>query len=101
MSTQYGIVTGGALNLRKAPSTRAARWNNVWPRGRIALVKPAVAGWYETLYRGDAAFVSAAYLTPLSAPAVPDSIVARMRSAYPALAALAPALTDAERCYIR
>ena len=74
---RYGRVTSSALNVRKAPSTAAALWNNVWPLNRIALVKPSETGWYETLYRGEAAYVSANFIEQLTEP-VPDSIVARM-----------------------
>ena len=74
---RYGRVTSSALNVRKAPSTSAALWNNVWPLNRIALIKPSETGWYETLYRGEAAYVSANFIEQLTEP-VPDSIVARM-----------------------
>ena len=74
---QYGRVTSNALNVRKAPSTSAALWNNVWPLNRIALIKPSETGWYETLYRGEAAYVSVNLIEQLTDP-VPDSIVARM-----------------------
>ena len=74
---KYGIVKSTALNVRKQPSLSAERWNNVWPLHRIALVKQASAGWYETLYRGEPAYVSAAYIELMDQP-VPDSIVTRM-----------------------
>ena len=73
----YGQVTSSSLNVRKQPSLSAALWNNVWPLDRIALVKPAVDGWYETLYRGEPAYVSSQYIDLLDEP-VPDSIVERM-----------------------
>ena len=58
----YGRVTAEALYLRKSPSRKAARWNNVWPKDRIALIKPSFEkGWYETLYRGQRAFAMADY----------------------------------------
>ena len=58
----YGRVTAEALYLRKSPSRKAARWNNVWPKDRIALVCPSFEdGWYETLYRGQRAFAMADY----------------------------------------
>lgn len=75
---QYGHVTSNSLNVRKAPGTSVALWNNVWPINRIALIKPSETGWYETLYRGEAAFVSASHIEPMTHPTVPDSIVARM-----------------------
>ena len=73
----YGQVTSSSLNVRKQPSLSAPLWNYPWPLNRIALVKPAVDGWYETLYRGDPAYVSAQYIDLLDEP-VPDSIVDRM-----------------------
>lgn len=75
---QYGRVTTNSLNVRKAPGTSADRWNDVWPIDRIALVKPATTGWYETLYRGEAAYVSADFIDPITAPTVPDSMGERM-----------------------
>ena len=74
----YGRVTAEALYLRKSPSRKAARWNNVWPKDRIALIRPSFEnGWYETLYRGQRAFVMADYIEVLSVP-VPESIIDRM-----------------------
>lgn len=73
----YGQVTSSSLNVRKQPSLSAPLWNYPWPLNRIALVKPAVDGWYETLYRGEPAYVSAQYIDLLD-EAVPDSIVERM-----------------------
>ena len=73
----YGQVTSSSLNVRKQPSLSAPLWNYPWPLNRIALVKPAVDGWYETLYRGNPAYVSAQYIDLLDEP-VPDSIVDRM-----------------------
>lgn len=31
----YGKTTTNALNIRKAPSLSAQRWNNVWPVARV------------------------------------------------------------------
>lgn len=74
----YGKVTAEALYLRKSPSRKAARWNNVWPKDRIALIRPSFQdGWYETLYRGQRAFAMADYIEALPM-AVPDSIIERM-----------------------
>ena len=74
----YGRVTAEALNLRKSPSRKAARWNNVWPKDRIALIRPSFQdGWYETIYRGQRAFTMADYIEVLPM-AVPDSIIERM-----------------------
>lgn len=73
----YGQVTSSSLNVRKQPSLSAPLWNYYWPLNRIALVKPAVDGWYETLYRGEAAYVSAQYIELLD-NAVPNNIVDRM-----------------------
>lgn len=74
----YGRVTAEALYLRKSPSRKAARWNNVWPKDRIALIRPSFQdGWYETLYRGQRAFAMADYIEILPM-AVPDSIIERM-----------------------
>ena len=74
----YGRVTAEALYLRKSPSRKAARWNNVWPKDRIALIRPSFEdGWYETLYRGQRAFAMAGYIE-LIPEAVSDSIVERM-----------------------
>ena len=74
----YGRVTAEALYLRKSPSRKATRWNNVWPKDRIALIRPSYQdGWYETLYRGQQAFAMADYIEVLPDP-VPDSIIDRM-----------------------
>lgn len=48
---RYGQVKSNALNVRREPSRKARRWNNVLPMNRLVLVKPCgVEGWYETLY---------------------------------------------------
>ena len=73
----YGKVTADPLNVRRRPSTSAARWNGPWPKGRIALIKPCAAGWYETRYRGEAAYVSAQHMLPLAVD-VSDSLVDRI-----------------------
>lgn len=75
---QYGQVKSNALNVRREPSKTARRWNNVLPMNRLILVKPyATEGWYETLYRGETAYVMAEFIRLLDEP-VPDSIVERM-----------------------
>lgn len=75
---RYGQVKSNDLNVRREPSRKARRWNNVWPMNRLVLVKPCgVAGWYETLYRGEPAYVMAEFIKLLDAP-VPASIVERM-----------------------
>lgn len=75
----WGITTSNKLNIRKAPALSAPRWNNVWPLGRIALIKPVAhtSDWYETTYRGEPAYVSAAFITLLS-DAVPSDFRARI-----------------------
>lgn len=75
----YGQVTSNALNVRRQPSTSAPRWNNVWPLTRIVLIKEAVQGWYESLYRGQPAYVAKEYINVLSIP-VHVNIVARISS---------------------
>ena len=75
---RYGQVKSNALNVRREPSRKARRWNNVWPMNRLVLVKPCgVDGWYETLYRGEPAYVMAEFIKLLDEP-VPESIVERM-----------------------
>ena len=75
---RYGQVKSNALNVRREPSRKARRWNNVWPMNRLVLVKPGgVDGWYETLYRGEPAYVMAEFIKLLDDP-VPNSIVERM-----------------------
>ena len=74
----YGKVTVDPLTVRRRPSTSAARWNGPWPKGRIALIKPCMAGWYETRYRGEVAYVSAQHVLPLAVD-VSDSLVDRMQ----------------------
>lgn len=75
---QYGQVTSNALNVRREPSRQARRWNNVLPMNRIILITPCpVPGWYESRYRGEAAFVMADFIAPLST-IVSHSIVERM-----------------------
>lgn len=73
----YGKVTIDPLNVRRSPSISAVRWNGSWPKGRIALIKQSTAGWYETLYRGDTAYVSAEFILPLAAEPS-NSLVDRM-----------------------
>lgn len=75
---RYGQVKSNALNVRREPSRKARRWNNVWPMNRLVLVKTCgVDGWYETLYRGEPAYVMAEFIKLLDEP-VPESIVERM-----------------------
>lgn len=75
---RYGQVKSNALNVRREPSRKARRWNNVWPMNRLVLVKPcSIDGWYETLYRGETAYVMAEFIKLLDEP-VPESIVERM-----------------------
>ena len=75
---RYGQVKSNALNVRREPSRKACRWNNVLPMNRLVLVKPcSVDGWYETLYRGEPAYVMAEYIKLLD-ELVPESIVGRM-----------------------
>ena len=74
---QYGRVLSSSLNVRKAPSLTAPRWDGIWPINRIALVKPTITGWYETLYRGEPAFVKAEFIQLLSDP-VPERITDRI-----------------------
>ena len=74
---KYGIVLSEALNVRKQPCLSAERWNGVWPLHRIALVKPVTADWYETIYRGEPAYVSATFIATINQP-LPASIVTRM-----------------------
>ena len=75
---RYGQVKSNALNVRREPSRKARRWNNVWPMNRLVLVKPCnIDGWYETLYRGEPAYVMAEFIKLLDEP-VPESIVERM-----------------------
>ena len=75
---RYGQVKSTALNVRREPSRKACRWNNVLPMNRLVLVKPcSVDGWYETLYRGEPAYVMAEYIKLLD-ELVPESIVGRM-----------------------
>ena len=78
MAWQYGQVNSNALNVRREPSRKARRWNNVWPMNRLVLIKPcADDGWYETLYRGETAYVMADFIKLLDEP-VPENIVERM-----------------------
>ena len=78
MTWRYGQVKSNALNVRREPSLKARRWHNVWPMNRLVLVRHcAVEGWYETLYRGEPAYVMADYIKLLDEP-VPESIVERM-----------------------
>ena len=75
---RYGQVKSNALNVRREPSRKARRWNNVWPMNRLILVKPCgIDGWYETLYRGEPAYVMAEFIKLLDEP-VSENIVERM-----------------------
>lgn len=77
-SWRYGQVKSNALNVRREPSRKALRWHNVWPMNRIVLVKPSsTLGWYETLYRGETAYVMAEFIKPLDEP-VSENIAERM-----------------------
>lgn len=73
----YGQVNVAELNVRREPSTSAARWNNAWPCNRIVLIKDTVTGWYESLYRGQPAYVAKKYINVLDTPVHAD-IVDRM-----------------------
>lgn len=73
----YGQVNVAELNVRREPSTTGERWNNVWPLNRIVLIKDAVDGWYESLYRGQPAYVAKEYINVLGT-SVHTSIVERM-----------------------
>ena len=73
----YGYTSCDDLNIRREPRRSAGRWNNVWPENRIVLVKITNENWYETLYRGEQAFVSAEFITLLDCK-VPSDIVQRM-----------------------
>lgn len=78
MTWQYGQVRSNALNVRREPSRKARRWNNVWPMNRLVLVRHcAVDGWYETLYRGRPAYVMADFIKLLD-ESVPENIVERI-----------------------
>jgi hypothetical protein len=74
---EYGKTKVDSLNVRQAPGISALRWNSSWPKGRIALIKPGVEGWFETRYRGEVAYISAQYVIPLAVN-VSKSIVDRM-----------------------
>ena len=75
---RYGQVKSNALNVRREPSRMARLWNNVLPMNRLVLIRPcSVDGWYETLYRGEPAYVMAEFIKLLDEP-VPESIVERM-----------------------
>ena len=74
----YAKVMADPLNVRREPSLSARRWNSTWPIRRIALIKETdAAGWYETTYRGEKAYVSSAYMLPL-ATVVSEQIPVRM-----------------------
>lgn len=73
----YGQVNVSKLNVRRKPSTSAKCWNNVWPLGRIVLIKDAADGWYASLYRGQAAYVAKKYISVLKTP-VHARVVDRM-----------------------
>lgn len=73
----FGNTITEDLNIRRRPGRSAARWNNVWPNNRIAIVKYVNENWYETLYRGEQAFVSAEFINLLDCE-VPSDIVQRM-----------------------
>lgn len=73
----YGQVNVAKLNVRREPSASAGRWNNVWPRNRIVLIKNTVQEWYKSLYRGQPAFVSQKYIDVLNTP-VHVNLVDRM-----------------------
>ena len=73
----YGQVKSNALNVRRQPSISAKRWNSVWPIHRIVLIKDAAPEWYESLYRGEPAYIAKRYINTLKTP-VHSNIVDRM-----------------------
>lgn len=73
----YVQINSSSLNVRKAPSLSAARYNAPWPINRIALVTPSTPDWYETTYRGQQAFISSKYVSLLPDP-VPSFIPDRL-----------------------
>ena len=73
----YAQINSPSLNVRKAPSLSAARYNAPWPINRIALVSPSTPDWYETTYRGLPAFISSKYVSLLPDP-VPSFIPDRL-----------------------
>ena len=73
----YVQINSPSLNVRKAPSLSATRYNAPWPINRIAIVTPSTFDWYETTYRGLPAFISAKYVSILPDP-VPSFIPDRL-----------------------
>ena len=73
----YGQVNVNELNVRRQPSISAKRWNSVWPIHRIVLIKDAASEWYESLYRGEPAYIAKRYINTLKTP-VHSNIVDRM-----------------------
>ena len=73
----YGQVNVNELNVRRQPSISAKRWNSVWPIHRIVLIKDAAPEWYESLYRGEPAYIAKRYINTLKTP-VHSNIVDRM-----------------------
>ncbi len=73
----YAQINSPSLNVRKAPSLSAARYNAPWPINRVALVTLSTPDWYETTYRGLPAFISSKYVSLLPDP-VPSFIPDRL-----------------------
>ena len=73
----YGQVNVNELNVRRQPSISAKRWNSVWPIHRIVLIKDAAPEWYESLYRGEPAYIAKRHINTLKTP-VHSNIVDRM-----------------------
>ena len=67
MVWQYETVKSNALNVHREPGGKIRHWNNMWPMNRLMLVELCVVcGWYETLYRGEPAYVMADFIKLLN-----------------------------------
>ncbi len=60
-SMVYGRVTASTLNLRASASTDAEKVGSA-PYGALVEIWDAADGWYQIVYNGDAAYVSADYV---------------------------------------
>lgn len=65
MPTQYGLVTGGGLNLRKQPSTSSDKLIQI-PNNTTIAVVDYNDGWYSTTYGAYAGYVIKQYVTLLT-----------------------------------
>lgn len=76
----YAKTNASTVNVRNAPSTTTGELTPFpWPQNRLAVVKSSEdSEWYETVYRGEPAYVMKEFMSTEWLPTLHDSIVLRM-----------------------